>query len=338
MSFVTREIDETALVQLLDQHKMDRGAWLYHRLEWLKAVADGLGFRVYGLLTEMGDGGVAALTPLMETRKAFLKLVGSPLRGSHTEFLGPLFAKGLDDESRRGVLAALHAHLKGAGASYIEWGVRDDAEGGWDALSSLGYEKVRKETMILNLDGDAGEAWKGFQGRARNMIRKAEKSGVTVRRVVPDATNIAKYYTMLLETFGRQGLKPAHPLRLYQAMGEGLSPHQWLHLLVAEHEGEWVASAIFLTYGERMVYLSGVSNDAGRRLAANSLLQWEAIKMACERGIAEYDLGGTGNAAIDKFKASFGGRPHARHGWVYRSPLAAVAERVYLAMMHRGAA
>lgn len=336
MRFVTKEIEATALMQQLDQQSTYPGAWLYHRPQWLKAIADGLGFRIYGLVTETEDGRVVALTPMMETRKAFLKLAGSPLRGSHTEFLGPLFAEGLDDESRGRVLVSLDAHLKGAGASYIEWGARGDAERGWGALASLGYQYIRKDTLLLRLEDDAKQAWKGFQGRARNMIRKAEKSGVTVRQVAPDANHVERYYGMLQETFRRQGLRPAHPLHLYREMGEHLSPHQWLQMLVAEHEGEWVAGAIFLTYGERMVYLSGVSNDAGRRLAGNSLLQWEAIKIACERGASEYDLGGTGNTAIDKFKASFGGQPYAHHGWVYRSPLAAVAERVYLAVIRRG--
>jgi len=47
-------------------------------------------------------------------------------------------------------------------------------------------------------------------------------------------------------------------------------------------------------------------------------------------------MGGTGNAAIDKFKTSFGGKPISHARWVYRSKLAQLAERVFMALVKKG--
>jgi len=78
-----------------------------------------------------------------------------------------------------------------------------------------------------------------------------------------------------------------------------------------------------------MMFLSGTSNEEGARFAANSLVQWEAMKLATDRGGLEYDMGGTGNARIDRFKESFGGSPVAHHRWIYSTWPVRLAETAY---------
>jgi len=336
MKLQTRQVDFEELASWLDRWQGVEGAWLYHRPAWLAAVAEGLDYRIYGLLTEAGDHGVVAVTPVMETRKGPLTLCGSPLGGSYTEFLGPLLAAGVDDGLRRRVLASQIGRLRHA-ASYIEWRLHGgQRRSDWDALARFGFEYSPQGTMVLRLGGDAQRAWKGFQSRARNMVRKAEKLSVSVRKTAPGEAQIEHYYALLEETFARRNRRPPHPLRLYQAMARWLAPHDWLWLLVAMHEGRWVAGAMFLVLDRRMIYLSGAASEVGLRLQASSLLQWEAIRLACRHGIEEYDLGGTGNKAIDRFKASFGGRPYSHHRWRYRSPWVSLAERIYTTILRRG--
>lgn len=313
----------------LSVQRFERG-WLYHDKSWLMSVRDGFGAEVVALLTENRDGEAIALTPLMRIRKGPFRLAGSPLRGMYTEFAGPLFAVGLDGEARRKALVSQHAYIRDQGSGYIEWGLKGGAEVDcMRALRDYGYEYVPRQTLVVDLGRGADKVWDGFAGRARNMVRKAEKNGLVACEVMPDESDMQGYYGMLTETFRRQGGFPPHPFSFFRTACDHLAPAGYLKLVQARMDDRVVAGAIFLCFGERMMYLSGTSNEEGARLAANSLIQWVAMKQAIDIGVTEYDLGGTGNARIDKFKESFGGRPLAHHRWIYRTWPVKLAETGY---------
>lgn len=314
---------------------------LYHGERWLNAIRNGFGAEVFGLLTTSVGGEVIALAPIMSIRKGFLRLAGSPLRGMYTEFAGPLFARGACEMTKREVVASQHAYLKRMGAAYIEWGVKgsDDSEA-HDYMHSLrgqGYAHAPLSTFVVDVGRGPDKVWSGFESRARNMVRKAEKNGVVARAIAPTEDDVANYYGMLTQTFRQQGKQPAHPLTFFQAACAHLVPADLLRFIVAEKGGQVVAGALFLCHEERMVYLSGTSTEEGARLAANSLIQWVAMQRAAERGVVEYDLGGAGvHATIDKFKASFGGKPRTHHRWVYRSWPIRLVEPIYRRLASKG--
>lgn len=311
--------------------------WLYHDEAWLASVRDGFGAEVLAYVTESPEGEAVALTPAIRIRKAVFKLIGSPLRGMYTEFAGPLFSAGADEKSKRAALASQHSFIRGHGAGYIEWGWRGGEETGYmHVLQRMGYEYTPRQTLVVDLEQGADKVWAGFESRARNMVRKGEKNGLTVCSVVPDVADIQNYYAMLTETFRRQGGRPLHPLSFFLAICGRLVPSGQLKFISAVKDGHVVAGAIFLCHAGRMMYLSGTSNEEGAKLAANSLIQWVAMKQAIEAGIGEYDLGGTGNARIDKFKASFGGKPLDHHRWVYRTLPVKLAEAGYNWLVGKG--
>lgn len=331
---VTREIcldDYFGLVK-----SFERG-WLYHDKSWLLTVRDGFGAEVVALLTENRGGEAIALTPLMRIRKGPFKLVGSPLRGMYTEFAGPLFAAGLDEVTRRKALVSQHAYIRHQGAGYVEWGCKGGAMGGcMEVLCDYGYDYVPQQTLVMDLGCGSDKVWNGFTGRARNTVRKAEKNSLVTCEIVPNEADMQHYYAMLTETFRRQGLFPPHPFSFFRAACNHLTPLGYMKLIQARTDDRVVAGAIFLCFSERMMYLSGVSNDEGARLAANSLIQWVAMRRAINSGLTEYDLGGVGNAKIDKFKESFGGRPLTHHRWIYRAWPVKLAETSYGWLAKRG--
>lgn len=321
MRFITEEISFT---DYIDSIRRFESAWLYHDKQWLAAVREGFNAEIFGLLTRTTQGDFISLTPVMSVRKSFFRLVGSPLRGMYTEYMGPLFTQGASEEEKHLSVVSQHFHLKRMGAAYIEWGVKNGNSvqdySHIYALRSEGYAHMPWSTFVIDLDLGLDKIWSGFQTRARNMVRKAEKGGVVVRSIQPTENDVAHYYAMLTETFQRQGKRPPHPLAFFRSICRYLAPAGLLQFMVAEKEQRVVAGALFLRHGERMVYLSGTSTAEGARLAANSLIQWSAIQAAAGNGVVEYDLGGAGvHAAIDKFKESFGGRLHTHHRWVYRS-------------------
>lgn len=296
---------------------------VYHRLTWLDAVANGFGADVrYVRSADAGDM-TLALTPFMCARKGPFRMIGTPLSGMYTEFSGPLFRKGLTLATEADVMAALHK-LVAKGRSYIEWGSKGLQPWG-SMLLLFGYRQIARSTLLIDLSLGERDVWVSFEGRARNMVRKAEKSGVVARTVQPDEQWLTDYYEMLCATFAQQGLAVPHPLSFYRQIIT-LSNFGIARCLVAEIDGKMIAGCIFIVDDKRMLYLSGVANEQGMTLAASSLLQWHGIREAIQLGVTEYDMGGLGIPSIDKFKRSFGGIDFSHTRWVYRSSLFKVLE------------
>lgn len=306
---------------------------IYHRLPWLDALTNGFGADIRFVRSGGTDGKTVALTPFMCKKKGPFRLVGTPLSGMYTEFAGPLLSEGLASEAVTDVMASLH-RLVAKNGDYVEWGGKGDQPWGY-ALERFGYHHAERPTLLVDLSPGEAAVWSSFEGRARNMTRKAEKAGVVARTVQPDEQWIAGYYEMLRATFARQGLAAPHPLSFYRQM-IALSAAGIARCVAAEVEGRMVAGCIFLVDGARMLYLSGVANEQGMTLAATSLLQWHAIKEAIHLGVTEYDMGGLGVPSIDKFKRSFGGRDFAHGRWVYRSRLFGLAEPLALWAARKG--
>jgi len=70
--------------------------------------------------------------------------------------------------------------------------------------------------------------------------------------------------------------------------------------LVAEVEGQMVAGLILFYLGKTAWYLYGMSTGQHRDKMPNNLLQWEAMRIAKDKGCQVYDLWG----APDRFDES----------------------------------
>jgi CelD/BcsL family acetyltransferase involved in cellulose biosynthesis len=299
---------------------------MYHSVPWLEVLANAFGAEIRVAHTISQGGRSLALTPFMVRFKGPFRLVGSPLSGLHTEFAGPLFSDAFTEADLQAVIESQH-RLVACGADYIEWGAKGGVGGdSWGAtLENLGYTYTPRSTILVDLSQGEEGVWSSFLGRARNMVRKAERAGVLVHTNSPTETWIDCFYRMLSDTFSRQGLAVPHPHSFYRAL-IGIAKLGWLRCVTAEINGRMIAGGIFLLDGQRMLYLSGASNADGMKLAGASLLQWHIMREAIIAGVTEYDMGGLGVTSIDKFKHSFGGRRMQHHRWVRRSPLFRLAE------------
>lgn len=309
---------------------------LYHRPLWLEAVREGFGAEIRAVLTTDGGGEPMALTPFMVVKKGPFRMMGTPLSGLYTEFAGPLFAEALDQAAHAEVLASQHRLVR-RGGHYIEWGAKGEGEQvPWGReLERFGYAHTTRPTLLIDLASGEDAVWASFQGRARNMARKAEKSGVSVHTVEPTAEWMEAYYAMLRATFERQGRAAPHPLSFFNRLARVVAAGNG-RCVAAEVEGRLVAGAIFLRDRGRMLYLSGTANAEGMKSAASSLIQWHAMREAMADGVTQYDMGGLGVASIDKFKRSFGGREIHHHRWVYRSRLFGLVEPAALWAARKG--
>jgi len=309
---------------------------IYHQSLWLKSVSSGFGVSIKCVATVDLNDKLLAITPFMSTNKWPFRLLGSPLSGLFTEFMGPIF---LHQTSHKDSLSILQSqeNLARSVTHYIEWGVQNsqDRELFSEVFDNLGYDYIARPTIVLDLLQGEDDLWKSLKGRSRNMIRKSKKSGVRAIIVKPTPEWMTSYYEMLEQTYSKQGRKTPHPLSFYLEIVK-VAQAGGAYFVSAEVENRSIAQAIFLLNNKQMLFFSGTSNSEGMKLAANSLIQWKAICKAISDGVYSYDMGGLGVPSIDKFKRSFGGVEITHHRWVYKPFLLRIIEPVAIWLSKKG--
>jgi hypothetical protein len=161
-----------------------------------------------------------------------------------------------------------------------------------------------------------GDLLAGMHGKHRNVVRKAQKAGVTVE-VTPAPGDISPFAALYEQTMRRQDASAYHffpPLyweRLTE-MGDRLV------VFDAYAEGNVVATALCLRGDRWLHYHLGGTHDSARELGASNLLLYAAALWGQARGLDEFHLGGGAGgeeSSLFAFKQRFS--PHGRREfWV----------------------
>lgn len=167
-------------------------------------------------------------------------------------------------------------------------------------------------TVVIDIRGDENAILERMKQKCRYNIRLSQKKGVTVRAW----DDVRAFHEMMLVTGGRDQFG-VHSQAYYQRAYELFHPLGMCDLLVAEYEGEPLASLMVFANGGRAWYVYGASNDRERNRMPAYLLQWEAIRWARAHGCVEYDLWGVPDENEDKLEAEFESRHDGLWG-VYR--------------------
>ncbi len=125
----------------------------------------------------------------------------------------------------------------------------------------------------------------------RRNIKKAAKSGVTVRRGTAD--DLPEFHAIYTETAERDGFR-ARPLSYFETMFGALlgeDPDR-IRLYLAYHEGDLVAATTWVRVGRHAWYTYGASSTAKREVRGSNATQWRMITDAVEAGADVYDLRG----------------------------------------------
>ena len=180
----------------------------------------------------------------------------------------------------------------------------------------LGWEKAPinlqpRHTEVLSLTPSADDLLAGMKQKGRYNIRLSEKKGVTVRK--GKKADLETFYSLYKTTFTRNkfdGKSLEFFELLWSSMGKSIE------IYVAEHEGQALASALLVHFGDRTTYLYGASSQEKKQVMAPYALHWHMIQAAKERGSIEYDFWGVADSpdnlthdwhGITQFKKKFGG-------------------------------
>ncbi len=312
------------------------GDSVYHTTDWLVATASAFGCELKFVLTCRGDVSLS-VTPFLYKRKGPFRFLGSPLRGTYTEFSGPLFSSYFDIAFVKKIIVSQH-QLFAKSFDYVEVRFKENTEISVslsESFKMIGYESNHTSSLLVDLSQNEEDLWASFVGRARTAVRKAEKANLKAEVIEPSQEWIAQYYDILSNTFAKQGLAVPHPFGFFQKMEE-LAKLDLVFCVESRLDDKIGAAGIFVKGNDRMMYLSGVATPEGLRNAASSLVQWRAMKQGISDGLTEYDMGGLGIESIDKFKRSFGGVDVRHQRWVHQSQIFRLIEPSAMWLAKRG--
>lgn len=275
---------------------------VFHTLGWLEVIRESRGVRVVLARADQGDACVG-VWPWLWLRKGPLRVVGSPLPGWATAYMGPLFAPRAD---RTRVMEAMARSRLFGRPAYSAVRVMDE-DGELD-LSPLGFTRQRRfETYLIDLTRTEEELWKNLKSECRSRIRKSQKQGVEIV-VERDAAYLDDVWEISRDVFSRSEIQPPFDRAFLQRVHDHLFPHR-LCVMTARHEGRRVGM-LAIPHDDRVaMYWAGGSFTSAQSLAPNNQLHWEAFLECKRRGLSAYDFissrGGPG-----RFKSTFG--PEAR--------------------------
>jgi lipid II:glycine glycyltransferase (peptidoglycan interpeptide bridge formation enzyme) len=225
---------------------------------------------------------------------------------------GPVSAGPLDAAALGAFTEAARRAAGGLGIGHLRIDPELEDPGGRvaAALRELGWRPAPdiqpRSTQVIDLSLTEDELLAALRKKTRQTLRRAEGDGCRVVAAGPD--RLAEFHGTLAGTMDRVGL-PFRTVGFFRQLWDAYAPHGQAMLLLAETpEGEVTSGTFLVGWGNRLVALYGGTNEAGRKLNAKYLINWEALKRAKAAGYALYDLWGLPNEGITYFKQGWGGR------------------------------
>lgn len=173
----------------------------------------------------------------------------------------------------------------------------------WLPFFWRGYEGVVRYTYVINDTSELEIIVKNFDTNLRKNIKKAMKIVNIRQNLLPE-----KLYQLNSLTFSRQGREQMpHSYETVASIISACEAHSCCKILYAEDAEKNIHGAILLVWDEQsMYYLLSGSDPQYRSSQANSLLIYEGIKLASQKGL-KFDFEGSVVKQIECNFRQFGG-------------------------------
>ncbi len=271
-------------------------AQLFHRSPWLDylTASRGIDFRFWAIkdlnaVVGYFCGGLVQKGPF--------RLLGSPLKGWGTNYLGPIVGARFDQVEFLRALDGLAVRERLA-MTELESPTLSP-----DKLEASSYEAIRGWTYLVDLiPGNPDAMWGTLDSTARNRVRKATKAGLTIEDT-DDLTIADEFYDQYCELLKQKGFPPPYPRDYARLLVHHLKKADMLFALrVRDASGRLLATGLFPHDRKTVYFWGGASWFDGRHLCPNEFLHWSLMRFAAGSGLQHYDMCGYG-----RFKRKFGG-------------------------------
>lgn len=234
----------------------------------------------------------------LTVEKFGIRMLGSPLRGWTTGYMGLNLTEGVD---RLSALRLVNDWaFRELGCLHLE--IMDRQIEPLD-LSPGSNQFSLQTTFEIDLTKSEEALFKAMTSACRRCIRKAEANGVQIE-VATDAAFAEEYYEQLRDVFSKQRIIPPYKRNRIESLMRHLLPSDHLLLLRARDlNATCIATGVFPAANDTMHFWGGASWRQHQHLRPNEALQWAAIRYWKARGMKRYDMGGGG-----EYKEKYGGR------------------------------
>lgn len=174
--------------------------------------------------------------------------------------------------------------------------------------SSQEYDFLDSQIPKINLGIDLTiskeELWSTFRDKTRNAIRKAQKTGLKLKK---DKNLLADFYKIYSDRMQLKGVS----FHSYQFFSELIQygKHNFV-IYVAEYQGISIASALILYDAKNAYYLFSGMVSGYENFCPMQFILWHAIEDCYDQGMEYFDMGESSiNSGTYKFKIWFGCQP-----------------------------
>ena len=170
------------------------------------------------------------------------------------------------------------------------------------------FTPISAKCTLLDLRGyDKEKIWEGYRKNIRRDVRKAQKSGVTIRSG-GSKQDVHIFYKLYLASMGRNKAMAKYPLQWFEAFHEIVAEKGLGAILIAELNRTPIAGVVLVHSSSSTHYFHNGSQYEFLKFCPNELLVHSAIEDAVERKISFFDFMGSdsGDLSLLRFKEKWG--------------------------------
>jgi hypothetical protein len=271
---------------------------LFEQPWWLDIVAPG----AWGAAEIRKGDQVVARLPYARRRRLGLMTIVQPL---FTQTLGPWIAPTEGKPSRRAdnERALLGQLIEQLPPFDIFRQCCATTLTNWLPFYWAGFEATVRYTYRIEDLTDLDVVQRGFQEHVRRGIRKASKV-VEIDHDYP----LEKLLEMDIKTYARQGMKLPHSHEMFRRLDAECAARGARRIFGAVDAEGRTHAALYVVWDDRTFYaLVNARDPEFQAFGANTLLYWEAIRLASEVSQV-FDFEGSMVKQVEHFVRAFGGR------------------------------
>ena len=205
----TRLNDVNEIMNLIESPK------LFQSKEWIMSIKEGINHNPFALLTSYKNRKIQLNIFWKKNYFYFIKIAGSPIPGSFTPYIDPIYFEDIEDTLKQKILNHQYIYLKSHGFNFINQSTSQKCN--YEKSLNLNFLRYdNKSTYLIKIISDREKMWNHISSRARNSIRKSIKSNVVVSKMEANKNEINFFYAMLKDTFLKRKVLPFHSLKLFQ--------------------------------------------------------------------------------------------------------------------------
>jgi hypothetical protein len=271
--------------------------YLFHRKPWLEYLSASQNVEIRFWAIREGSETVGYFCGGI-VRKGPYRILGSPLKGWCTNYMGPVLCAGFDQDA---FFQAIDELARREQFAMVEMEQPALSTG---TFARHGFEAVFSPNIVLRLDPKRPDRmWERLNTRVRTKVRKARKSGLTAMLTMDPSIADVYFEQLSKQLLTKEKVIPQYGRETPALLCKYLMPRDLLFAIdLRDAMGETVATGLF-PHDEETIYGWGRSSrPEAWPSSPNELLEWSAVELAASRGLKLFNMCTSG-----RFSSKFGG-------------------------------